>query len=112
MTEWSSTGAPYPEPVTTSTGLRGLIVDWGGVLTASLDSAMATWAATDGVDFEHFRSVMRTWVGPRRAAGDAEDAEAAASVLTEGAVADLEQASDVGPAGTSPVHRLERGELG
>ena len=27
-------------------------------------------------------------------------------------VADLEQAPDVGPAGTSPVHRLERGELG
>jgi epoxide hydrolase-like predicted phosphatase len=95
----------YPGPVTRSTGLRGLIVDWGGVLTASLDSAMAEWAATDGVDFEHFRSVMRSWVGPR-------DAEATAPVLTEAVVADLEQAPDVGPAGTSPVHRLERGELG
>ena len=96
--------------MTTSTGLRGLIVDWGGVLTGSLDSAMAGWAATDGVDFEHFRSVMRAWVGSRRPE-DVEDAEAAASVLTEGAVADLEQASDVGAAGTSPVHRFERGEL-
>jgi epoxide hydrolase-like predicted phosphatase len=95
--------------VTTSTGLRGLIVDWGGVLTASLDSAMATWAATDRVDFEHFRSVMRSWVGPRRAAEDAEDA---VPVLTEGTVAELEQAADAGLAGTSPVHRLERGELG
>jgi len=101
--------------VTTSTGLRGLIVDWGGVLTGSLDSAMAEWAATDSVDFEHFRSVMSSWVGARRSADDGEaddDAEAAAPVLTEAVVADLEQAPDVGPAGISPVHRLERGELG
>jgi epoxide hydrolase-like predicted phosphatase len=89
--------APYPEPVTTSTGLRGLVVDWGGVLTASLDSAMAQWATDDGVDYEQFRDVMRSWAGPlRREAGP---------------VADLEQAPDAGPAGTSPVHLLERGEL-
>jgi putative hydrolase of the HAD superfamily len=92
--------------VTTSTGLRGLIVDWGGVLTPSLDSAMAQWAAADGVDFEHFRSVIRSWVGSR-----SEDAEDGAPVLTESAVADLEQTADTGPAGTSPVHRFERGEL-
>lgn len=98
---------PYPEAVRTSTGLRGLIVDWGGVLTASLDNAMAQWAATDGVDFDHFRAVMRSWVGPRRRDGEVEGAQ----VLTEATVADLEQAPDAGPAGTSPVHRLERGEL-
>jgi epoxide hydrolase-like predicted phosphatase len=100
--------------VTSSTGLRGLVVDWGGVLTASLDSAMTQWAATDGVDFEHFRSVMRSWVGSRRPAGDPDAGGdgAPAPVLTEGAVADLEQAADVGPAGISPVHKLERGELG
>jgi epoxide hydrolase-like predicted phosphatase len=102
-------GVPYPEAVTTSTGLRGLIVDWGGVLTGSLDSAMARWAATDGVDFEHFRSVMRSWVGPRPSRED--DTQVTAPLLTEGAVADLEEAADAGPAGTSPVHRLERGEL-
>jgi epoxide hydrolase-like predicted phosphatase len=99
--------------VTSSTGLRGLVVDWGGVLTASLDSAMAQWAATDGVDFEHFRAVMRSWVGSRRPADDPGIGGSGepAPVLTEGAVADLEQAADVGPAGTSPAHRLERGEL-
>jgi epoxide hydrolase-like predicted phosphatase len=98
--------------VSTSTGLRGLIVDWGGVLTGSLDSAMAAWAATDGVDFEHFRSVIRSWVGSGRTVQAAEAAEdIGAPVLTEGAVADLEQTSDAGPAGTSPVHRFERGEL-
>jgi putative hydrolase of the HAD superfamily len=85
--------------------LRGLVVDWGGVLTPSLDAAMSAWAAGDGVDFEHFRAVMRAWVGPRP--GDAPSGEGAG----EGAVAALEQAPDAGAAGASPVHRLERGEI-
>ena len=66
---------------------------------------MAAWAQADGVEFEHFRDVMRAWVGPRP--GD-EDGPAAPP---EGPVALLEEASDAGAAGSSPVHRLERGEL-
>jgi epoxide hydrolase-like predicted phosphatase len=93
--------------VTTRTRLKGLVVDWGGVLTASLDGAMARWAVDDGVDLEHFRDVMHAWVGR---GGERTDS-APAPVLTEGAVADLEQAPDAGPAGSSPVHLLERGEL-
>ena len=54
--------------------LQGLIVDWGGVLTPSLDAAMTAWAQADGVDFEHFREVMRAWVGPRPADGPGETA--------------------------------------
>ena len=46
----TSTLVTYPEPVTSSAGLRGLIVDWGGVLTAPLDSAMTQWAASEGVE--------------------------------------------------------------
>jgi epoxide hydrolase-like predicted phosphatase len=45
-----------PEP-------RALIVDWGGVLTEPLESAMRSWAQVDGVDFEHYTSVMREWLG-------------------------------------------------
>lgn len=115
--------------------LRGLVVDWGGVLTGSLDGAMSDWAHRDGVDFALFRDVMRQWVG-RRGGEDVVDApgaraaaSAAASAATSAAeppaaartsaagpvpgtsVADLEQAPDGGPAGSSPVHRLERGEL-
>jgi epoxide hydrolase-like predicted phosphatase len=91
-----------------SAPLRGLIVDWGGVLTPSLDAAMAAWAQADGVDFEHFRDVMRAWVGPRP--GDVPAAEVPAPP-PEGPVALLEAAADAGTAGSSPVHRLERGEL-
>jgi len=94
----SVTARSYPGHVTGP--LKGLVVDWGGVLTPSLDAAMSRWARADGVDFEHFRDVMRAWVGPR--AGDQPD---------EAPVALLEQAPDAGSAGLSPVHRLERGEI-
>jgi epoxide hydrolase-like predicted phosphatase len=107
-----------------------LVIDWGGVLTGSLDGAMSDWASRDGVDFAVFRDVMRQWVGRRGAediAGDpvapgpsgddlASDVpETAAPVISgssgEAPVAELEQAPDTGPAGNSPVHRLERGEI-
>jgi putative hydrolase of the HAD superfamily len=121
--------------------LRGLVVDWGGVLTPSLDEAMAQWARSDGVDYRHFREVLHAWVGPRRrvdagtgtgtgtgtggagagAAGPAsplppEDVpepadQPAPGGIPPGTVAALEQAADSGPAGSSPVHRLERGEV-
>jgi epoxide hydrolase-like predicted phosphatase len=43
--------------------LRALVVDWGGVLTEPLESAMRSWAEIDGVDFEHYVQVMREWLG-------------------------------------------------
>jgi epoxide hydrolase-like predicted phosphatase len=87
-------------------GPAGLIVDWGGVLTASLDGAMSQWARDEAIDYDHFRAVMRVWVGgpdPR----DEQDEPAE----DDKPVARLEQAEDAGPAGQSPVHRLERGEI-
>jgi HAD superfamily hydrolase (TIGR01509 family) len=96
-------------------GLRGLILDWGGVLTAPLDVATTAWARRDGVDLGHFRDVMRAWLGVRpdgdgAASGDS-DAARDSELLDGGAVARLEQAPDDGSAGDSPLHRLERGEL-
>lgn len=43
---------------------RGLIVDWGGVLTSSVEQSMLAWAAADDVDLDEFRSAMRQWLGP------------------------------------------------
>lgn len=63
--------------------LRGLIVDWGGVLTTSLGDTFQRWAAEDGIDYPHYRSVMAELLGP---------------------VAGLE-------AGINPIHALERGEM-
>jgi epoxide hydrolase-like predicted phosphatase len=43
-----------------------LVVDWGGVLTEPLDDAIRAWADLDGVDFEHYHQVMRSWLGPHQ----------------------------------------------
>jgi epoxide hydrolase-like predicted phosphatase len=76
--------------------LRGLIVDWGGVLTPPLDETMAAWARRDGVDFAHFRDVLADWVGLARPG----EAAAVGGDDHGGPVAD-----------GSPIHLLERGEL-
>ncbi len=65
------------------TGLRGLVVDWGGVMTDDLGEAMRRWAAAEGADVDQVSALMRGWLGP---AGQAE-VEA------------------------NPVHALERGEI-
>jgi len=41
---------------------RALVVDYGGVLTTPLDEAMRAWCDGDGVDNEHFRELMATWL--------------------------------------------------
>jgi epoxide hydrolase-like predicted phosphatase len=63
--------------------LSALVVDWGGVLTSSLQSTMTSWCETDGIDFAEFERVMREWLGAPY--GD--------------------------EARTNPVHALERGEI-
>lgn len=43
-----------------------LVVDWGGVLTEPLDGAIRAWADIDGVEFEHYLEVIRSWLGPHQ----------------------------------------------
>lgn len=45
---------------------KALVVDWGGVLTEPLDAAIRAWADLDGVAFEHYVEVMRSWLGPHQ----------------------------------------------
>jgi epoxide hydrolase-like predicted phosphatase len=54
--EWPAPRAAY----------KALVVDWGGVLTEPLDSAIRAWADLDGVDFQHYVDVMRSWLGPHQ----------------------------------------------
>jgi len=49
-------------PGNSAAALRGLIVDWGGVLTAPIDEAMTAWARHEGIDLEVYRTVMRSWI--------------------------------------------------
>ena len=63
-------------------GLRGVIIDWGGVLTNSIRETVAAWLEAEGVAWESYAAVMRPW---------------------------LEDAYYAGATG-NPVHALERGE--
>ncbi|MDX6430564.1 MAG: putative hydrolase of the superfamily, partial [Streptosporangiaceae bacterium] len=62
--------------------VRGVITDWGGVLTSPLIDAISSWVTAERLDSGHYRQVMRTWV-----------TEAYAGT------------------GTNPIHGLEDGSL-
>jgi putative hydrolase of the HAD superfamily len=42
--------------------LRGVITDWGGVLTSPLNDAIASWVTAERLDSQRYRRVMRAWV--------------------------------------------------
>jgi epoxide hydrolase-like predicted phosphatase len=44
--------------------IRGLVVDWGGVLTAPVHLAVRRWIATSGIDHGHYAAVVRRWLDP------------------------------------------------
>src|SRR5450756_1361504 len=44
--------------------MRGLIVDWGGVLTMPIHTAITSWLKVTGVDRDHYGAVVRRWVEP------------------------------------------------
>lgn len=67
----------------TDRSLRALVVDWYGVMTQDLDTAMGAWAKADGISYSTWRDAMSDWFGP---AGYVD-------------------------ATINPVHALERGEL-
>jgi putative hydrolase of the HAD superfamily len=64
-----------------SQGLTALVVDFGGVMTDSLDVAMGSWLRAEGIDPESYRTALHHFLGPD---ADVED---------------------------NPVHALEKGEL-
>ncbi|MDF5751127.1 HAD family phosphatase [Spongiactinospora sp. TRM90649] len=68
---------------------KGVLIDWGGVLTTGLAEAIGGWIAADRIDASHYGDVMRGLV---RHAYDGE------------------RATD-DPAVNNIVHALERGEL-
>ena len=45
-----------PEP-------RGLVVDWGGVLTGDMRTAVQSWAESDGVPLDIYVGIIRDWMG-------------------------------------------------
>jgi putative hydrolase of the HAD superfamily len=48
--------------VINGTKLRGIITDWGGVLTPPILATVRAWIQAEDIDWETYRSVMRGWV--------------------------------------------------
>jgi putative hydrolase of the HAD superfamily len=74
--------------------LRGLITDWGGVLTTPILTTVRSWIEADGIDWVSYRDTMRSWVA------QAYDSDA-------------ENEPGNGPENKhspNPIHALERGE--
>jgi putative hydrolase of the HAD superfamily len=63
--------------------LRGIITDWGGVMTSPLAGSVSAWLTAEGIDRASYVAIMRRWV---------------------------QHAYVDGVDGVSPVHALERGE--
>jgi putative hydrolase of the HAD superfamily len=63
-------------------GFRAVITDWGGVLTTPILTTVQAWIEADGIDWDSYAVVMRSWVS---------------------------QAYDSGGE-VNPIHALERGE--
>jgi putative hydrolase of the HAD superfamily len=42
--------------------LRGVITDWGGVMSSPILTSVRAWIEADGIDWESYRAVMRPWV--------------------------------------------------
>jgi epoxide hydrolase-like predicted phosphatase len=63
-------------------GLRGVITDWGGVLTNSIPDTVGAWLEAESIDRARYATVMRSWL--RDAYG--------------------------GDSASNPIHQLERGE--
>ena len=76
VTNETGNGAGPPSP------FRGVIWDWGGVMTNPIRDMVAVWLDDEDVDHEHYTAVMRPWV-----------------------IGAYDQNGD-----TNPIHALERGE--
>ena len=78
----NETPAPEPARAGPPVPYRGVILDWGGVMTNPIRDMVAVWLDEEDVDHEHYAAVMRPWV-----------------------VAAYDQNGEA-----NPIHALERGE--
>jgi len=72
---------------------KGVLIDWGGVLTQPLSDAITEWLAADRIDVPHYYNVMAEMINQAYAAegrSDGQDAETTRENL---------------------IHALERGEV-
>jgi putative hydrolase of the HAD superfamily len=82
--------------------LRGIITDWGGVLTTPILTTVRSWIEADGIDWVSYRDTMRSWVAQAYDSG-AEDEPG----NEPGNEPENKPENKHSP---NPIHALERGE--
>jgi epoxide hydrolase-like predicted phosphatase len=68
-------------------GLRGVIFDWGGVITNPIIDTVQAWLTADGIDRDSYAAAMRPWV---RSAYGPEQRDSPIHALERGEVSDAE----------------------
>jgi len=58
----SSLYSPGRSAAATRSRIRGVITDWGGVMTNSIPDTVDSWIAADRINRESYTAVMRSWV--------------------------------------------------
>ncbi|MEP6528022.1 MAG: HAD family phosphatase, partial [Nocardioidaceae bacterium] len=43
---------------------RGLLIDWGGVLTQPPGNTVEAWANDEGIDYGHYQQLIASWLDP------------------------------------------------
>ena len=82
--------------------LRGIITDWGGVLTTPILTTVRSWIEADGIDWVSYRDTMRSWVAQAYDSGAEDEPENEPENEPED-----EPENEHRP---NPIHALERGE--
>lgn len=80
-----------------ATPLRGLLVDYGGVLTNPLEDAVGAWLRADGIDQHRFTELMRRWLttdAERNAVHDLETGRISAADFERQLAAELAEDGD------------------
>jgi putative hydrolase of the HAD superfamily len=82
--EDTTSAGQAPTPADEKPPIRGVITDWGGVMTNPILDTVDAWLGEEQIDRDSYVAVMRTWISQAYRDGDA--------------------------GGDSPIHALERGE--
>jgi len=83
--------------------IKGVLIDWGGVLTTALPDAIAEWLAADRIDVPHYQAVMTEMI----AQAYVPDGHGADRHGADGHGADSSDEA----ARRNLIHALERGEV-
>ena len=77
------------QPSGQARAFRGVITDWGGVMTNPIPATVRAWLDAEDIDFDSYAAVIRPWIA---------------------AAYDPAAATFDAAAGANPIHALERGE--